>query len=145
VGPPGPNELTGEVSVGTVIASLAGEGSCTASIALGSGNADCLVDKASDPDNPYIIAQFECPVGTTALQNGCVGTGPQAWLTATIQDTNIVQCFYRVPVTTADYAISVTATCAELEIVNAMGVAIKPTAILVKDFSAAALRSKIMG
>lgn len=145
MGPPGPNELTGEVSVGTIIADLSGDGSCQGMLAMGSGTVDCVVDKASDPLNPYIIAQFVCPEGTTALQAGCVGTGAQAWLTATIQDVNIVQCFYRFPPAELNYAVSVTATCVDLAIISAQGVAIKPTAILVKDHTAAKLKAKIMG
>ena len=144
VGPPGPNQLTGEVSSGTIIADMAA-GTCTADLGFGTGTTDCLVDKTTDPANPYIIAQFECPVGTIALQNGCVGTGSQAYLVSTIQDSNIAQCYYRVPPTELTYAISVTATCVELEIVNAQGVAIKPTALLVKDFTAAKLKAKILG
>ena len=169
--------------------------------------------KNSDPANPYIIAQFDCPVriffyalfvlattfslsalslsrdadfaspaccvfcqssrrpraavsinnnkqpqqqrpqqrqqrqqaGTTALQNGCAGTGSQAYLVSVIQDANIVQCYYRVPPAEASYAISVTALCTELEIVNAQGVAIKSMALLVKDFTAAKLKAKILG
>jgi hypothetical protein len=144
---PGSNIISAaapEVSAGTIIADLSA-GTCTASTAFGTGTADCLVDTTTDPSNPYIIAQFECPVGTTALQNGCVGTGSQAWLVSTIQDGNIVQCYYRLPPTEANYAISVTATCAELEIVNAQGLAIKSTALLVKDFTAAKLKAKILG
>jgi hypothetical protein len=144
VGPPGPNQLTGELGVGTIIADFNAE-TCTASVALGAGAVDCLVDKTTDPANPYMIAQYECPAGTTALQNGCVGTGSQGWLVATIQDGNIVQCFYRLPPTESVYAVSVTATCAELEIVNAQGIALKPTATLAKDFSFAALKAKLMG
>jgi hypothetical protein len=90
VDPPGPNQLTGETGSGTIIADKAA-GTCTASLAFGTGAVDCLVDSASNPANPYIIARIECPAGTTALQNGCVGTGSQAWLVSNIQDTNIVQ------------------------------------------------------
>jgi hypothetical protein len=73
-----------------------------------------------------------------------VGTGPQAWLTATIQDGNVVQCFYRVPPTELNYAISITATCVELEVVNAQGVALKSGALLAADFSYAALKAKLL-
>jgi hypothetical protein len=145
VGPPGPNTLTGQVSFGTVIADMT-TGLCDASTQQGTGTTDCLVDTTTDPANPYIIAQFECPVGTTALQNGCIGTGAEAWITAQVQDVNVVQCYYRVPPTTTNFAISVTATCVELEIVNAVsGLALTSSTLLVKDFSRANLNARIRG
>jgi hypothetical protein len=144
-GPPGPNQLSGQVAFGTVIADMT-TGQCDASTAQGTGITDCLVDTTTDPANPYIIAQFECPVGTTALQNGCVGTGAESWITAQVQDVNVVQCFYRVPPTTTNYAISVTATCVELEIVNSVsGLTLTSSALLVKDFSQAKLNARIRG
>lgn len=130
--------------MGTIIADMTA-GTCTALLAQGAGTADCLVDTTTDPANPYIIAQFECPAGTTSLQNGCVGTGAEAWLTAQVQDINVVQCFYRLPTTTTNYAVSVTATCVDLTIVSPVsGQALKASALLARDFSFAKLKANIM-
>lgn len=145
VGPPGPNQLFGVVSAATILADMTA-GDCTASISQGDGEAACLVDKESDPANPYIIAELACPPGQIALQNGCVGTGPQAYVAAFIQDVNAAQCYYRVPVSDTVYAISVTATCVDLEIVSSVsGQALKTSALRVKDFSAAKLKARIAG
>lgn len=144
MGPPGPNVLSGVVAAGTIIANLT-RSTCTAEVSQGVGLVDCLVDKQTDPANPYVIAQFVCPPGQTAMQQGCIGTGPEAVLTALVQDVDIVQCFYRVPVTATVYGISVTTTCVELEIVGPTGQALVASALRAKEFSFANLRARLLG
>jgi hypothetical protein len=56
------------------------------------------------------------------------------------------ECFYRVPPANTFFAISVTATCVELEIVNAVsGLTLTSSMLLVKDFSRANLNVRIRG
>jgi hypothetical protein len=71
--------------------------------ARGVGETSCTVDKDTDPANPLVIDEFICPDGQLALQAGCAGTGCAAWLFATIQDIDFVQCFYRIPPTEPNY------------------------------------------
>jgi hypothetical protein len=139
--------LTGGISVATIVADPV-TGTCTADVQQPPGVADCSFDATTDPANPYIIAQLECPAGTVAIQAGCVGTGPQGWLISTVQDTNVLQCFYRIPPNppqNTPYAVSVTGTCVELSVVSASGKVLKASTLLVKDFSFAKLKAKIMG
>jgi hypothetical protein len=120
-------------------------GSCTATTTEGVGETSCTVDKDTDPANPLVIAEFICPDGQLALQAGCAGTGSAAWLFATIQDIDFVQCFYRIPPTEPNYIVSVTGTCVDITVNGANGKALKATAIRAKDFTFAKLRAAILG
>lgn len=64
------------------------DSTCTADVAVAPGEADCFFDTTTDPESPYVMAHFTCPTGTTALQNGCAGTGSLLWVVSTIQDGN---------------------------------------------------------
>jgi len=92
-------------------------GSCSAELNAGSGPGDvaCEVNK-EDPDNPYVVAKFLCPAGSTVLQGSCNGGAPTESLFVDSVDIDLVTCAWRAPASATFSVVTVAALCTDLGI-----------------------------